>query len=172
MPKQAITSTGQVGKKPGGSARTSVGRGSSTIESLFYTVAMSTTDQTFSSPLHGEALLRAKRPELDPLIAELRELSQDRHDIRTECAGIIAGAWFPRPIIMGEDLIAAGLLINAGPLTWTRSCGGSALDLLAEGVCGSHITLASRTREIRRSLGAPRPNGSFVATPRNRRCLA
>src|SRR5687767_2307771 len=76
---------------------------------------MSTKDQTFSSTLHGEALLRAKRPELDPLIAELRELVQDRHDIRTECAGIIARAWFARPMIMGEDLIAAGLLINAGP---------------------------------------------------------
>jgi hypothetical protein len=80
-----------------------------------YTAGMSTHDQTFSSMLHGEALLRAKRPELDPLIAELRELSQGRHDIRTECAGIIAGAWFAKPIIMGEDLIAAGLLINAGP---------------------------------------------------------
>jgi len=76
---------------------------------------MSTKDQTFSAALHGEALLRAKRAELDPLIAELRELSQGRHDLRTECAGIIAGAWFARPIIMGEDLIAAGLLINAGP---------------------------------------------------------
>jgi hypothetical protein len=78
---------------------------------------MSTKDQnqTFSSALHGEALLRAKRPELDPLVTELRELAQGRHDIRTECAGIIAGAWFAKPIIMGEDLIAAGLLINAGP---------------------------------------------------------
>lgn len=61
------------------------------------------------------ALLRAKRPELDPLVAELRELTDGRHDIRTERAGIIAGAWFAKPIIMGENLIAAGLLINAGP---------------------------------------------------------
>jgi hypothetical protein len=76
---------------------------------------MSTKDQTFSSALHGEALLRAKRPELDPLIAELRELTQDRHDIRTQCAGTIAGAWFAKPIVMGEALLAAGLLINAGP---------------------------------------------------------
>lgn len=76
---------------------------------------MSTKDQTLSSALHGEALLRAKRPELDPLVAELRELTDGRHDIRTERAGIIAGAWFAKPIIMGENLIAAGLLINAGP---------------------------------------------------------
>jgi hypothetical protein len=76
---------------------------------------MSTQDQILSSALHGEALLRAKRSELEPLIAELRDLAQGRHDIRTECAGIIAGSWFARPIIMGEDLIAAGLLINAGP---------------------------------------------------------
>ena len=73
---------------------------------------MSTKDQTFSSMLHGEALLRAKRPELDPLRAELRELSHGRHDIRTECAGTIAGGWFARPVIMGEDLIAAGLLMQ------------------------------------------------------------
>jgi hypothetical protein len=52
---------------------------------------------------------------MDPLIAELRELTGDRHDIRTQCAGTIAGSWFARPVIMGEDLIAAGLLINAGP---------------------------------------------------------
>jgi hypothetical protein len=76
---------------------------------------MSTADQTFSSALHGEALLRAKRPELAPLIAELSELTAGRHDLRTECAGIIAGSWFAKPIIMGQDLIAAGLLINAGP---------------------------------------------------------
>jgi hypothetical protein len=87
-----------------------------TIEHVFDTLAhMSTKDQTFSSALHGEALLRAKRPELDPLISELTELAQGRHDIRTECAGIIAGAWFAKPITMGADLIAAGMLINAGP---------------------------------------------------------
>jgi hypothetical protein len=80
-----------------------------------YTGSMSTKDQTFSAALHGEALLRARRPELDPLIGELSELTQGRHDIRTECAGIIAGSWFAKPIIMGESLIAAGLLINAGP---------------------------------------------------------
>jgi hypothetical protein len=76
---------------------------------------MSTSDQTFSAALHGEALLRAKRPELAPLIGELTDLAQGRRDIRTECAGIIAGSWFARPVVMGEALIAAGLLINAGP---------------------------------------------------------
>jgi hypothetical protein len=76
---------------------------------------MSTKDQTFSSMLHGEAKVRAKRPELAHLVAELRELTGDRYDLRTECAGIIAGSWFARPVIMGADLIAAGLLINAGP---------------------------------------------------------
>jgi hypothetical protein len=49
---------------------------------------------------HGEGLLRAKRSELDPLVAELSDLAQGRHDIRTECAGIIAGAWFAKRIIM------------------------------------------------------------------------
>jgi hypothetical protein len=55
---------------------------------------MSTKDQTLSAELHGEALLTAKRPELQPLIDHLREAAEGRDDIRTECAGVIAGSWF------------------------------------------------------------------------------
>jgi hypothetical protein len=76
---------------------------------------MSTTDQTLSAAVHGEALLTAKRPELQPLIDHLLEVAQGRDDIRTECAGVIAGAWFSNPARRGEDLIAAGLLMLAGP---------------------------------------------------------
>ena len=79
------------------------------------TEAMSTEDQILSSALHGEALLTAKRPELQPLIDHLREVAQDRDDIRTECAGIIAGSWFSSKAGQGHELIAAGLLILAGP---------------------------------------------------------
>lgn len=75
---------------------------------------MSTKDQTPSAALHGEALLTAKRPELQPLIDHLREVAQGRDDIRTECAGVIAGSWFSSPVRRGEDLIAAGLLMLAG----------------------------------------------------------
>jgi hypothetical protein len=70
--------------------------------------------RALSSALHGEALLAAKRPELQPLIYHLREIAQDRDDIRVECAGTIAGAWFAGIGKRGEDLIAAGLLILAG----------------------------------------------------------
>jgi hypothetical protein len=77
---------------------------------------MSTTDQVLSSALHGEALLRAKRSELQPLINELRELTDGRDDIRVECAGTIAGSWFASPgMAQGHELIAAGLLLLAGP---------------------------------------------------------
>jgi hypothetical protein len=55
---------------------------------------VSTKDQTLSAELHGEALLTAQRPELQPLIDHLRDAAQGRDDIRTECAGIIAGSWF------------------------------------------------------------------------------
>ena len=55
---------------------------------------MSTKDQTLSAALHGEALLAARQPELQPLIDHLREVAQGRDDIRTEVAGIIAGSWF------------------------------------------------------------------------------
>jgi hypothetical protein len=87
---------------------------------------MSTKDQTLSAELHGEALLTAKRPELQPLIDHLREVAHGRDDIRVECAGILAGSWFSSTARLGEDLIAAGLLILAGPVDldeldrWTR----------------------------------------------------
>jgi hypothetical protein len=77
---------------------------------------MSTKDQILSSELHGEALLTARRPELQPLIDHLREVAQGRDDIRVECAGILAGSWFSSAARRGEDLIAAGLLMLAGPV--------------------------------------------------------
>ena len=81
---------------------------------------MSTKDQTITSALHGEALLTAKRPELQPLIDHLREVAQGRDDIRVECAGRVAGSWFAGAARRGEDLIAAGLLMLAGPLILTN----------------------------------------------------
>jgi hypothetical protein len=77
---------------------------------------MSTKDQTLSAELHGEALLTARRPELQPLIEHLREVAQGRDDIRTECAGTLAGGWFASGVRRGEELIAAGLLMLAGPV--------------------------------------------------------
>ena len=69
---------------------------------------MSTKDQILSSELHGEALLTARRPELQPLIDHLREVAQGRDDIRVECAGTIAGAWVSSKDRRGDELIAAG----------------------------------------------------------------
>jgi hypothetical protein len=77
---------------------------------------MSTKDQTLSAAPHGEALVTARRPELQPLIDHLREVPQSRDDIRTECAGTIAGWWFADTVRRGEELIAAGLLMLAGPV--------------------------------------------------------
>src|SRR5918993_931690 len=78
---------------------------------------MSTKDQVMSAMLHGEALLRARRPELEPLLGELRELAAGRDDIRVECAGTIAGSWFASPGTKhGDELIAAGLLLVSGPV--------------------------------------------------------
>jgi hypothetical protein len=89
-------------------------RSHSPVTGWRHTQGMSTKDQTLSSALHGEALLMAKRPELEPLIDHLREAAQGRDDIRTECAGVIAGAWLGAIGRRGEDLIAAGLLMLAG----------------------------------------------------------
>jgi hypothetical protein len=77
---------------------------------------MSTKDQILSSELHGEALLAAKRPELQPLIDHLRQVAQGRDDIRVECAGTIAGWWFSSAARRGDELIAAGRLMLAGPV--------------------------------------------------------
>jgi hypothetical protein len=77
---------------------------------------MSTANQILSSELHGEAPLTAKRSELQPLIDHLREVAQGRDDIRVECAGILAGSWFSSAAWRSEDLIAAGLLMLAGPV--------------------------------------------------------
>jgi hypothetical protein len=54
--------------------------------------------------------------ELQPLIDHLREVAQGRDDIRVECAGTIAGTWFSSGVRRGEELIAAGLLMLAGPV--------------------------------------------------------
>jgi hypothetical protein len=70
---------------------------------------MSTKDQALSAELHGEALLTARRPELQPLIDHLREMAQGRDDLRTEVAGVVAGSWFAGSARRGEELIAAGL---------------------------------------------------------------
>jgi hypothetical protein len=77
---------------------------------------VSTKDQTITAALHGEALLAAKRPELQPLIGHLREVAQGRDDLRVEVAGVIAGSWFSDGARRGEELIAAGLLMLAGPV--------------------------------------------------------
>jgi hypothetical protein len=42
---------------------------------------VSTKDQVLSAELHGEALLTARRPELQPLIDHLREVAEGRDDI-------------------------------------------------------------------------------------------
>jgi hypothetical protein len=65
---------------------------------------MSAKDQILSAELHGEALLAAKRPELQPLIDHIREVAQGRDDIRLECAEVIAGSWFAGAARRGEDL--------------------------------------------------------------------
>jgi hypothetical protein len=44
----------------------------------------------------------------------LREIAQGRDDIRTECAGVMAGWWFASKERLGHELIAAGLLMLAG----------------------------------------------------------
>jgi hypothetical protein len=64
--------------------------------------------------LNREALLAAKRPDLQPLIDHLPEVARGRDDIRTDCARVVAGWWFTNTARRREDLIAAGLLMLVG----------------------------------------------------------
>ena len=57
------------------------------------------------------------------MIDHLREVAKGGDDIRTECAGTIAGAWFSTPIRRGEELVAAGLLMLAGYVILMNTCG-------------------------------------------------
>jgi hypothetical protein len=88
-------------------------------ERLFDTEAGLPKTKSFSSSLHGEALLAARQPELQPLIDHLREVAQGRDDIRVECAGTIAGSCFSSAARQGEELVA-GLLMWPGPLILTN----------------------------------------------------
>jgi hypothetical protein len=119
---------------------------------------MSTKDQILSAELHGEALLAAKRPELQPLIDHIREVAQGRDDIRVECAGVIAGSWFSSPARRGEGLVAAALLMLAGHVDldeldkWVRV-----------GWERRRRALASNTRTTASSYSEPRPAGGLRA---------
>jgi hypothetical protein len=78
--------------------------------------------------LHGEALLRARRTELDRLITELRDLAAGRDDIRVECDGTIAGSWFASPATAdGHELIALGCRSCRGQLIGIYCCNGFGL---------------------------------------------
>jgi hypothetical protein len=61
-----------------------------------------------SSATHSEALLTAKRSELQPLIDHLREVAKRRDDLRVECAGTVAGSSFAGAARRGKDSSLAG----------------------------------------------------------------
>src|SRR5918993_1424228 len=86
---------------------------------------MSTKDQALSAALHGEALLAAQDPTMQPLLDRLAALPNGHDDARLETAGRIAGGWFgAMDSDAGHELIAAGLLILAGPFDGDRLAGG------------------------------------------------
>ena len=71
-------------------------------------------DQTLSAELHRRSPANRPTPRAATLIDHLREVAQGRDDIRTECAGVIAGSWFADAARRGEELVAVGLLMLAG----------------------------------------------------------
>jgi hypothetical protein len=97
---------------------------------------MLTKDQHLSSMLHGEALLRARRTELDPLITEQRELAAGRDDIRGvgrhRCRFVVRFAGHR----LRHELIAAGLLLVSGPVDRDLLLHGFGLVTSAAGALG------------------------------------
>jgi hypothetical protein len=76
---------------------------------------MSTKDQILSAELHGEALLTAKRPEPQPLIDHLRERLHGAVMTSVPNAPESSRARGSQQGTGGEELIAAGLRMLAGP---------------------------------------------------------
>jgi hypothetical protein len=74
----------------------------------------SAKDQVLSTELHGEALLAAKGPELEPLINHLREVAQGRRRYPRRIRPPLAGWWFADTARRGEPLVAAALLMITG----------------------------------------------------------
>jgi hypothetical protein len=69
----------------------------------------------------------------------LAEIAQGRDDIRIKCAGTLAGGWFGSPATSyAEELVAAGLLLLAGPVE-----GDQIIDRVREGFQRRRMGLAS-----------------------------
>ena len=86
---------------------------------------MPTKDQALSAALRGEALLAAQDDSMQPLLDRLAALTNGHDDVRLETAGRIAGRWFAgMDSDAGRELIAAGLLILAGPFDGDLLAGG------------------------------------------------
>lgn len=85
-------------------------------ERVFDTASVATRDNLRMSELHGTAMRRAvEHGDVDAAVAELRQLADGRNDLLAQVAGLIAGGWAATPAwFMGHELIAAGLLIEAG----------------------------------------------------------
>ena len=78
---------------------------------------MSTDDQKRGSEIHGEALKIARDEVPQHLLERLAKVSDGNDRLRTVTAGEIAGAWMANPAShQGYELIAAGLLLIAGPV--------------------------------------------------------
>ncbi len=78
---------------------------------------MSTADQRKGSELTGEALKAARDEVPQHLLERLAKVADGDDRLRTVTAGEIAGAWMANPASHhGHELIAAGLLLLAGPV--------------------------------------------------------
>ena len=66
---------------------------------------------------------------MQPLLERLAALTNGHDDVRLETAGRVAGRWLAMDSDAGHELIAAGLLILAGPFDGDHLAGGFRLGL-------------------------------------------
>jgi hypothetical protein len=113
--------------------------------------------------LNREALLTAKRPDLQPLIDHLPEVARGRDDIRTDCARVVAGWWFTNTARRREDLIAAGLLMLRREDPSTARTRAYMLGC----VCSEPCTLGRQDGHSASRHLTIRSRGGFRLTPQN-----
>ncbi len=127
---------------------------------------MSTADQQLSAALHGEALVTAQRPELQPLVDHLADQAQGRDDIRTEVAGTIAGSWFASPTRRGDAWTPPACSCSPAVSALTNSTVGYALDGSAGVAALSHTDQPRHDHDkTRAAIRIPRNATGAIVTP-------
>ena len=100
----------------------------------------------------------AERRNLAESIAELREIADGRDHVLAEATGITAGAWYAWPSThVGHELVAAGMLIMAGPDGHMSPTGWAGSSYVAD---LAHSRVSRRLSRSRHNRDRPKPSAA------------